>query len=84
MDKTQKNLTSFQKGIGKTMAGIGALFGGIAIGTAIKSVIQSASELESAMLGLQSILWHRGGASLEPTSLSRIISVTVWCLLPML
>lgn len=60
LDKTQKNLTSFQKGIGKTMAGIGALFGGIAIGTAIKSVIQSASELESAMLGLQSILEAQG------------------------
>jgi hypothetical protein len=62
LDKTQKNLTSFQKGLGKTMVGIGALFGGIAIavGATIKSAIQPASELESAMLGLQSILEAQG------------------------
>ena len=53
-------MSAWQQTINKTLKGVGAILGGVTIGAAIKSTIQSASELESAMLGLQSILEAQG------------------------
>jgi hypothetical protein len=60
MNKSQRKLSAWQKGINKTLKGVGVILGGLTIGAAVKSTIQSASELESAMLGLQSILEAQG------------------------
>ena len=60
MNKSQRKLSAWQQTINKTLKGVGAILGGVTIGAAIKSTIQSASELESAMLGLQSTLEAQG------------------------
>ena len=60
LNKTQKKMNAFQSGISKSMKGIGLALGGLAIGKLIKDSIGAASQLEGAMLGLESIVTGQG------------------------
>jgi phage-related protein len=60
MNRAQKQLNGFQKGINKVMKGIGFALGGLAIGKLVKDSLSAASELESAFVGLESILTGQG------------------------
>lgn len=57
---TQKQLTSFQKNIGNSMKLIKTAVVGLAIGTLVKDSLTAASTLESAMMGLTSIVSGQG------------------------
>ena len=60
MNKSQRKLSAWQKNIGKTLKGIGAMLGGLAVGKLVKDSLNAASELEGAFVGLESILTGQG------------------------
>lgn len=57
---TQTQLTSFKNGVSKSVKGIATVLSGLAIGSYIKDSISAASNLESAMSGLESIVSGQG------------------------
>lgn len=60
MSKAQKDLNSFKKNTNRMLKGIGAVLATIGVGKVIKDGVNAASELEGAMMGLQSILEGQG------------------------
>ena len=60
MNNAQKRMNAFKKGITKTMKTISIALGGLAVGKLIKDSLSAASELESAFVGLESILTGQG------------------------
>lgn len=60
LNQTQKNLSTFQTTVSKTMKRISLALGGIAIGKLVKDSLSAASGLESAMKGLESIAIGQG------------------------
>lgn len=60
MNNAQKRMNAFKKGITKTMKTISIALGGLAVGKLIKDSLTAASELESAFVGLESILTGQG------------------------
>ena len=59
-NNAQKKLNGFQKNINKSMKAIGTALGSLAVGKLIKDSLSAASELESAFVGLESILTGQG------------------------
>jgi molecular chaperone GrpE (heat shock protein) len=60
LNKTQTQISTFQKTVSKSMKLISAAIGTIAIGSLVKDSIKAASELEGAMTGLESIVSGQG------------------------
>ena len=60
LNKTQTQISTFQKTVSKSMKLISAAIGTIAIGSLVKDSIKAASELEGAMAGLESIVSGQG------------------------
>jgi phage-related protein len=60
MAKTQKTMSGFQSNVSKIMKGIKITLAGLGAGKLIKDSLDSTSELEGAMMGLQSILEGQG------------------------
>jgi len=56
MNKSQRKLSEWQKNIGKTLKGIGAILGGLAIGELIKDSIRAAMDVQGSMLQIQRIM----------------------------
>lgn len=59
-NNAQKKMKSFQTGMSKALKGLGAIVGTLAIGKVVKDSLSAASELESAFVGLESILTGQG------------------------
>ncbi len=60
MNKAQKQLAAFQKGMSRAMKSLGLALGGLALGKLVKDSLSAASELEGAFVGLESILTGQG------------------------
>ena len=60
LNTAQKKMSGFQAGMSKTLKGIGVVVGTLAIGKLVKDSITAASGLESAMMGLESIVSGQG------------------------
>lgn len=60
LNNAQKKMKSFQTGMSKALKGLGAIIGTLAIGKVVKDSLSAASELESAFVGLESILTGQG------------------------
>ena len=58
--KTQKHLTSWQKGINKTLAGIGLILGGITIGSFVKDLIQTSAKTETLNVAMAAVARSTG------------------------
>jgi len=56
-------LNGFKSGIGKTLKGIGALFGGIAVGRTIKDFVQTAARTETLAVAMNSVARASGYAT---------------------
>ena len=53
MNNAQKRMNSFQKGMKKALAGLGAVFGGLAVGELIKDSIRAAMDVQGSMLQIR-------------------------------
>jgi hypothetical protein len=53
MNKSQQKISAWQKSIGKTLKGLGAILGGIAIGELIKDSIRAAMDVQGSMLQIR-------------------------------
>lgn len=62
LDKTQKHLKGFQSGISKTMKGIGAILGSLAVGKLIKDSTKMAMGVESAVDNINRNMQTSAGA----------------------
>lgn len=60
LNNAQKKMKSFQTGMSKTLKTLGAIIGTVAISKIVKDSLSAASELESAFVGLESILTGQG------------------------
>ncbi|HHV42725.1 MAG TPA: hypothetical protein GXX72_07800 [Clostridiaceae bacterium] len=63
LNQAQKQLNGFKSGIGKTLKGIGALFGGIAVGRTIKDFVQTAARTETLAVAMNSVARASGYAT---------------------
>ncbi len=63
LNQAQKQLNGFKSGIGKTLKGIGALFGGIAVGRTIKDFVQTAARTETMAVAMNSVARASGYAT---------------------
>lgn len=53
MNKSQQKISAWQKSIGKTLKGLGAVLGGLAIGELIKDSIRAAMDVQGSMLQIR-------------------------------
>ncbi|NLN84459.1 MAG: apolipoprotein A1/A4/E family protein [Firmicutes bacterium] len=62
--RTQATLTAFKKGIGKTMLGIGAVLGGLSLGSLVKDVLQTSAKTETLNVAMAAVA-NSTGTSLD-------------------
>lgn len=63
LNQAQKRLDGFKSGIGKTLKGVTALFGGIAVGRTIKDFVQTAARTETLAVAMNSVARASGYAT---------------------
>ncbi len=63
LNQAQKQLNGFKSGIGKTLKGVTALFGGIAVGRTIKDFVQTAARTETLAVAMNSVARASGYAT---------------------
>lgn len=63
LNQAQKQLSGFQLGISKTLKGVGALFGGIAVGRTIKDFAQTAMRTQTLNIAMNSVARSSGYAT---------------------
>lgn len=62
--KTQATLTAFKRGIGKTMLGIGAVLGGLSLGSLVKDILQTSAKTETLNVAMAAVA-NSTGTSLD-------------------
>lgn len=63
LNAAQKKINNFKSGIGKTLKGVGALFGGIALGKTIKDFVSTAARTETLGVAMNSVARASGYAT---------------------
>lgn len=63
LNNAQKKLNGFKTGIGNTLKGVGALFGGIAVGRTVKDFVSTAMRTETMAVAMNSVARASGYAT---------------------